>query len=90
MIPLQRTILYSADSYINHYWTAVRNTTEWNVVMNELVLSGNELAQLMLQGLPPSMPGAHLGPYSSLSENIVLRVVADRVIRCTFVLQRHA
>jgi hypothetical protein len=68
MIPLQRTPLYSVDSYINHYWTAVRNTTEWNVVMNELVLSGNELTTLKLQALLPTMPGAHLGKSNLFTE----------------------
>ncbi|KAF8965410.1 GDSL lipase/acylhydrolase [Flammula alnicola] len=65
MIPLQQTPLYSPNSYTNHYWTAVRNTTEWNVVMNELVLSGNELTRLMLQALVPTLRGAHLGIFDT-------------------------
>ncbi|KDR70177.1 hypothetical protein GALMADRAFT_890537 [Galerina marginata CBS 339.88] len=67
MLPLQRTPLYSANSYVNHYWTAQRNTTEWNVVMSELVLSGNALTKLMLQALAPSLPGAHLGIFDTYS-----------------------
>lgn len=29
--------------------------------MNELVLSGNMIAKLMLQALAPTLPGAHIG-----------------------------
>jgi hypothetical protein len=61
MIPLQHTPLYSVDSYINHYWTAVRNDTEWNVFMSELVSAGNELLRLKLEALVPHLPGAHVG-----------------------------
>lgn len=61
MIPLQHTILYSPNSYPNRYWTAQRNTTEWSVTMTELVNSGNEISKLMLQTLPASLPGAHIG-----------------------------
>ncbi|OBZ65298.1 hypothetical protein A0H81_14748 [Grifola frondosa] len=65
MIPLQHTILYSADSYPNHYWTAPRNTTEWSVYMTELVNSGNALSKLMLQNLAPTLHGSHLGLFDS-------------------------
>ncbi|KAL4254644.1 SGNH hydrolase superfamily protein [Abortiporus biennis] len=65
MIPLDRTILYSADSYPNRFWTAERNTTEWNVFMSELVAAGNELQKLMLQNLAPTLPGAHVGLFDS-------------------------
>ncbi|KAJ7595525.1 GDSL lipase/acylhydrolase [Mycena floridula] len=65
MIPLQHTPLYSADSYINHYWTLQRNTTEWSVVMAELVLSGNALSKLMLETVAPSFPEAHIGLFDS-------------------------
>ena len=61
MIPLETTILYSPDSYPNHYWTEERNTTEWSVFMRELTTSGNALAKLMLQALAPKLHGAHLG-----------------------------
>ncbi|KAF4610247.1 hypothetical protein D9613_010513 [Agrocybe pediades] len=67
MLPLQRTPLYSADSYLNHYWTAERNTTAWNVQMTETVASGNELTKLMLQALVPTMHGAHLGIFDAYS-----------------------
>ncbi|KAJ3908553.1 GDSL lipase/acylhydrolase [Lentinula edodes] len=36
MVPLQNTVLYSSNSYLNHYWTQTRNTTEWNVFMSEI------------------------------------------------------
>ena len=49
MIPLETTILYSPDSYPNHYWTAERNTTEWSLFMRELTTSGNAIAKLMLE-----------------------------------------
>ncbi|KAI0791061.1 GDSL lipase/acylhydrolase [Abortiporus biennis] len=65
MIPLDHTILYSADSYPNRYWTADRNTTEWNVFMAELVGAGNELQKLMLQNLVPTLHGAHVGLFDS-------------------------
>ncbi|KAH9922175.1 uncharacterized protein B0H18DRAFT_1018378 [Fomitopsis serialis] len=52
MLPLQDTILYSADSYPNRYWTAERNSTEWNVMMTEITNTGNAL-------------GAHLGYFNS-------------------------
>ncbi|KAF5356378.1 hypothetical protein D9758_009473 [Tetrapyrgos nigripes] len=65
MIPLQHTPLYSADSYINHYWTLERNTTQWTVSMAELVISGNKIAQLLLKALAPSLSGAHVGLFDS-------------------------
>jgi hypothetical protein len=61
LIPLDLTILYAADSYPNKYWTAERNTTEWSVYMRELVRAGNQITQLELQALAPTMPGAHIG-----------------------------
>ena len=65
MIPLQHTILYSANSYPNRYWTEDRNTTAWAVFMNELVSAGNEIAKLQLQTLPATHPGAHIGLFDS-------------------------
>jgi len=65
MIPLDKTILYSANSYPNRYWTHPRNTTEWNVFMGELVATGNELQRLKLAALAPSLKGAHLGIFDS-------------------------
>ncbi|KAF9065311.1 GDSL lipase/acylhydrolase [Rhodocollybia butyracea] len=67
MIPLQNTVLYAADSYPNEYWTAVRNTTDWNVVMTEFTQTGNKLQQLMLEALVPSLKGAHVGFFDSYS-----------------------
>ncbi|TCD67365.1 hypothetical protein EIP91_010201 [Steccherinum ochraceum] len=65
MLPLDKTVLYSVDSYPNLYWTLQRNTTEWNLMMKELSTAGNEIAKLMLQLLPASTPGAHIGLFDS-------------------------
>lgn len=61
MIPLQRTILYSPDSYPNRYWTLERNTTEWSIMMTEMVNGGNALSRALLELLAPTLPGAHVG-----------------------------
>lgn len=61
MYPLQKTILYSADSYPNRYWTAERNTTEWSIFMTEMVNAGNALSKALLQLLASTLPGAHIG-----------------------------
>ena len=63
MIPLEDTILYSANSYPNHYWLLPRNTTEWSVFMTELTTTGNALAKLMLQDLANEIPAAHIGEF---------------------------
>ncbi|KAJ6632150.1 GDSL lipase/acylhydrolase [Mycena sp. CBHHK59/15] len=65
MLPLQHTVLYSANSYVNHYWTMQRNTTEWNVFMTELVKSANALFELRLQTMIPKLPGARIGLFDS-------------------------
>lgn len=65
MLPLNLTPLYSRDSYPNIFWDLERNTTEWNIFMAELVLSGNEIASLMLANLPRSLPGATIGLFNS-------------------------
>ncbi|KDR79521.1 hypothetical protein GALMADRAFT_63124 [Galerina marginata CBS 339.88] len=67
MIPLETVPLYAPGSYPNRYWNRERNTTEWNVFMAELVLSGNALTKLMLQALTPTLPGAHIGIFDSHS-----------------------
>ncbi|KAF8154793.1 GDSL lipase/esterase [Crassisporium funariophilum] len=67
MIPLERTPLYAPNSYPNHYWTAQRNTTEWSLLMSELVLSGNAMTKLMLQALAPTLAGAHIGIFDAHS-----------------------
>ncbi|EKM54516.1 carbohydrate esterase family 16 protein [Phanerochaete carnosa HHB-10118-sp] len=61
MIPLQKTILYSADSYPNTYWTAERNTSEWNIFVTELTRAGNALSRALLELLAPTLPGFHIG-----------------------------
>ncbi|KAH7924946.1 carbohydrate esterase family 16 protein [Leucogyrophana mollusca] len=65
ILPLDLTVLYSADSYPNKYWDAERNTTEWNVFMKELSRSGNAITDLMLQALAPTLPGAHIASFNS-------------------------
>ncbi|EIN06960.1 carbohydrate esterase family 16 protein [Punctularia strigosozonata HHB-11173 SS5] len=65
MLPLDLLPEYQADSYPNHYWSAQRNTTEWNVFMKELVASGNTLSKLMIQIMAPSLPGATIGYFDS-------------------------
>ncbi|KAG5720609.1 GDSL esterase/lipase [Termitomyces sp. T112] len=65
MIPLQDTILYSANSYPNRFWQPERNTTAWSVFMTELVLSGNALTKLLLQNLAPTLPGSHIALFDS-------------------------
>ncbi|KAF9803874.1 hypothetical protein IEO21_09547 [Rhodonia placenta] len=65
MLPLQQTVMYSADSYPNGYWTAQRNTTEWNVFMTEITNTGNNLSAIMLQSMTPTLEGAHLGIFNS-------------------------
>ncbi|KAJ7621035.1 carbohydrate esterase family 16 protein [Roridomyces roridus] len=67
MIPLELTILYSADSYHNKYWALERNTTEWSITMTEMTRSGNRLTQLMLQNLVPTLPGSHIALFDSHS-----------------------
>ena len=68
MIPLETTPLYAADSYPNRYWTAQRNTTEWNVFIKELTTSGNAIAELMLRALAPQLHSAHIGKYTHCTE----------------------
>ncbi|KAF9233570.1 carbohydrate esterase family 16 protein [Melanogaster broomeanus] len=65
ILPLDLTILYSNYSYPSRYWTAQRNTTEWNVFMKELVRGGNEITQLMLEAIVPILPGAHIASFDS-------------------------
>ncbi|KAF8880635.1 GDSL lipase/acylhydrolase [Infundibulicybe gibba] len=67
MIPLQLVTLYSANSYPNRFWAEPRNTTDWSVLMTELVLSGNALTKGMLQALAPTLRGAHIGLFDSHS-----------------------
>ena len=74
MVPLDTTILYSANSYPNRYWTAQRNTTEWNIFMKELTTAGNAIAHLQLQALAPTLHGAHVGkptPYACMNRWIL-------------------
>jgi len=65
MLTLEDTILYSANSYPNRYWTAERNSTEWNVFMTEITNTGNALSRAMIAALAPTLEGAHLGYFDS-------------------------
>jgi hypothetical protein len=47
------------------YWTAPRNTVEWNIFMKELVASGNALTRLMIEALAPKLKGATIGYFDS-------------------------
>ncbi|KAJ7198875.1 hypothetical protein GGX14DRAFT_401821 [Mycena pura] len=67
MIPLELTVLYAANSYPNSYWVFERNTTEWSIFMREMTHSVNKLAELMLQALIPTLPGAHIALFDSHS-----------------------
>ncbi|KAF9450392.1 carbohydrate esterase family 16 protein [Macrolepiota fuliginosa MF-IS2] len=60
MIPLETIPLYSPNSWPDKYWHIQRNTTEWSIIIRELVLSGNALIKLMLQALAPKLTGAHV------------------------------
>lgn len=65
MIPLELTVLYSVDTYYNHYWTLERNSTAWNIAMAEVTKAGNAISYLMLQQLATTLPGAHIGYFNS-------------------------
>ncbi|TFY80148.1 hypothetical protein EWM64_g3861 [Hericium alpestre] len=67
IVPLERVPLYAVNSYPNRYWTAPRNATEWHLFINELAVAGNEIAELLLQNLPASLPGAHIALFDSHS-----------------------
>ena len=67
LIPLQKTILYSVDSYPNGYWSEQRNTTEWNIFMTEMVSASNALSKALLKILAPTLPGAHVGEITCVS-----------------------
>ncbi|TFY73760.1 hypothetical protein EWM64_g10252 [Hericium alpestre] len=67
IIPLQRTPLYQVDSYLSRYWSAPRNSTAWNLMIDQLAVGGNAIAELMLQALPASLPDAHIGLFDSHS-----------------------
>jgi hypothetical protein len=63
MIPLDLVPLYAADSWPNKFWHFQRNTTEWSVMMRELVLSGNTLTKIMLQDLASKLHDSHIGQH---------------------------
>ena len=63
MIPLELTILYSPNSYPNHYWNLPRNTTEWSLFITEMSSAGNALSRLILENKAKNLTDAHLGTY---------------------------
>ncbi|KZV77123.1 carbohydrate esterase family 16 protein [Peniophora sp. CONT] len=65
IIPLERLPIYAVDSYPNRYWTAQRNTTEWNLFIRELQVAGNAISRLMWEALPAKLPHAHIGYFDS-------------------------
>lgn len=65
MIPFELLPLYQVDSYPNKFWTAPRNTTDWNLSVRELAVAGNEIAELLLKLLAPTLPDAHVGECSA-------------------------
>ncbi|KAG7088345.1 hypothetical protein E1B28_012349 [Marasmius oreades] len=67
MIPLQHVPMYSPNAYPDRFWFAQRNTTEWSIFMEELVLSGNALTKLLLNALVPKLKGAHVAILDSHS-----------------------
>ncbi|KAL0959375.1 hypothetical protein HGRIS_014628 [Hohenbuehelia grisea] len=67
MIPLQLVPMYSAAAYPNRFWNAPFNATEWSVFMTELTTAGNAIAELLLQNLARTLPGAHIGLFDSHS-----------------------
>ncbi|KAK7056885.1 hypothetical protein VNI00_002602 [Paramarasmius palmivorus] len=67
MIPLEQVPMYSPGAYPDKFWFAERNTTEWSVFMNELVLSGNALTKLLLEALVPTLSDAHVAIFDSHS-----------------------
>ena len=90
MVPLETTPLYSANSYPNRYWTAQRNTTEWNVFIKELTTSGNAIAELMLRALAPQLHGAHIGKYTHCTEGLAgYSPITCRFVRLALPLRGH-
>ncbi|KAF9267361.1 hypothetical protein L218DRAFT_920134 [Marasmius fiardii PR-910] len=55
MVPLEQIPLYSPNAYPDRYWHLERNTTQWSIMMKELVFSRNALTKLMLEALTPEL-----------------------------------
>jgi hypothetical protein len=53
--------MYQKDAYPTKYWTPAKNATEYNVFIESLVKSGNEIAALMLPYLAYELSDAHIG-----------------------------
>ena len=66
MIPLEKTILYSPDSFPNLYWNLPRNSTEWSLFITEMSHAGNALSRLLLENKAKNLTDAHLGRYTHL------------------------
>jgi hypothetical protein len=41
MLPLDEAPMYAANAYPDRYWTAVRNTTGWNIVRIHVLSPGS-------------------------------------------------
>ncbi|KAI5119097.1 hypothetical protein M0805_004868 [Coniferiporia weirii] len=65
MIPLEKTILYSANTYPNRYWALAHNATDWSLAMTEMTTAGNAIAKLMLENLARTLLDAHIGLFDS-------------------------
>ncbi|THU78975.1 carbohydrate esterase family 16 protein [Dendrothele bispora CBS 962.96] len=65
VIPLQLVPIYTSHSYPNRYWTAPRNTTEWELVMAQYSRAANGLSTYMLRDLIPTLPEAHVGIFNT-------------------------
>ncbi len=74
MVPLETIPLYSPNSWPNKFWHLERNTTEWSIMMRELVLSNNALVKLMLQDLALKLRGAHVGQ-CKLTHSVALSLI---------------
>jgi phospholipase/lecithinase/hemolysin len=61
MIPLEKTIMYSANGYLTRYYPYNHNATEWAITMRDLTHAANDLTKLKLQALIPSLSEAHVG-----------------------------
>lgn len=61
MVPLQRAPMYQRDAYPTKYWTYAHNTTEYNIFIESLVKSGNQLTALMLPFVAYEFSDARIG-----------------------------
>ncbi|KAF9450391.1 carbohydrate esterase family 16 protein [Macrolepiota fuliginosa MF-IS2] len=67
LFPLEKTPIYSIDSWPAFYWHLPRNATEFHYDMKNYVDTLNTMTKLMVQDLVPSLPGAHVGIFDTHS-----------------------